>query len=232
MPLKKMKYHCAELHEVVDDILQQRLSDTKDSSFVEEKGESKFVLLDELAKETSNLMELRNETLHTLMAGRDPTGCLLAWTFYFLARHPQIFQKLRLIILEEFGTSTMSTDIDFAQLRKCEYLQWVMNEVLRMVAVIPMNERVALRDTTLPRGGGPDGSHPIFVRKGIQVLIPFYAIQHRPDIWGDDCEFFRPERWEGRKIGWEWTPFGGGPRKCLGRMCSFLLSFGCVKGLC
>lgn len=89
-----------------------------------------------------------------------------------------------------------------------------------MVAVIPMNERGALRDTTLPKGGGPDGPHAIFVRKGIQILIPFYAIQHRPDIWGEDAELFRPERWEGRKIRWEWTPFGGGPRKCLCRKCS------------
>jgi hypothetical protein len=48
------------------------------------------------------------------MAGRDPTGCLPAWTFYFLSRHPQVFQKLRNIILTEFGTSTTSTDIDFA----------------------------------------------------------------------------------------------------------------------
>ena len=217
MPLKKMKYHCAELHRVVDQMIQERLNGKKDAICNEEKGGKKFVLLEELAKETSNLLELRNETLHTLMAGRDPTGCLLAWTFYFLSRHPQTFQKLRRVILEEFGASTASADIDFAKLRKCDYLQWVMNEVLRIVAVIPMNERVALRDTTLPRGGGPDGSHPIFVRKGIQVLIPFYAIQHRPDIWGEDTDAFRPERWEGRKIGWEWTPFGGGPRKCLGR---------------
>jgi hypothetical protein len=88
-----------------------------------------------------------------------------------------------------------------------------------------MNERIALKDTTLPRGGGEDGSKPIFVREGIQVLIPTYALQHRPDIWGDDVEDFRPERWEGRKTGWEWIPFGGGPRKCLGRKSHHSLSF-------
>ena len=103
------------------------------------------------------------------------------------------------------------------KLRKCEYLQWVMHEVIRIVAIIPMNERIALQDTTLPRGGGSDGTKPIFVRKGIQILIPLYAIQHRPDLWGEDAEDFKPERWQGRKIGWEWIPFGGGARKCLGR---------------
>lgn len=217
MPMKEMRSHCAEIHKVIDTMIHDRISAKKSD---EEKAR-KFVLLDELAKETQDLRELRNETLHTLMAGRDPTGALLGWVFYFLARHPAIFDRLRESILAHFGTNLRS-EIDFAQLRRCEYMQWVMHETIRIVAIIPMNERVALHDTTLPRGGGEDGSKPIFVRKGIQVLIPLYAIQHRPDIWGEDAEEFRPERWDGRRIGWEWIPFGGGARKCLGRECSFL----------
>jgi cytochrome P450 len=67
-----------------------------------------------------------------------------------------------------------------------------MHEAIRIVAIIPMNERIALRDTTLPRGGGKDGSRPIFVRKGVQILVPLYAIQHRRDLWGDDADDFRP----------------------------------------
>lgn len=221
MPMKEMKKHCAAIHKVIDKMIQDRLDVKKDVLSMEEKGNRKFVLLDELAKETQNPLELRNETLHTLMAGRDPTGALLGWVFYFLARHPAIYAKLREIVLNEFGTTTNVQDMDAAKLRRCEYLQWVMHEVIRIVAVIPMNERTALHDTTLPRGGGEDGSKPIFVRKGIQILIPLYAIQHRPDIWGEDAEDFNPERWSGRKIGWEWIPFGGGARKCLGRMLPF-----------
>jgi cytochrome P450 len=101
------------------------------------------------------------------MAGRDPTGALLGWMWYFLARYLNIFNKLREIVLAQFGASTSSVIDDFAQLRRCEYLQWVIHETVRIVAVIPMNERVALKDTTLPRGGGEDGSKPIFVREGI-----------------------------------------------------------------
>jgi cytochrome P450 len=217
MPMRKMNAHCKEIHKVVDKLIEDRLASKNDVLRRQEKGSRKFVLLDELTKETQDLNELRNETLHTLMAGRDPTGALLGWVWYILARHPETFNKLRATVLAEFGTSTSSVIGDFAQLRRCEYLQWVLYEVLRIVAVIPMNERVALKDTTLPRGGGEDGSKPIFVRAGIQILIPLYAIQHRPDIWGEDVEDFRPERWQGRRIGWEWIPFGGGPRKCLGR---------------
>ena len=221
MPMKKMKTHCVEVHKVIDFLVQDRLTAKRTPLSLEEKGTRKFVFLDELAKETQNITELRNETLHTLLAGRDPSAALLGWTFYFLSRHPATFLKLRSIILAEFGPSTSSADITFDKLRSCKFIQHVLNEVIRIVAIIPMNERIALRDTTLPRGGGDDGMSPIFVRKGIQVLIPAYAMQHRKDIWGEDVEDFRPERWEGHKPGWEWIPFGGGPRKCLGRKFSF-----------
>ena len=42
-------------------------------------------------------------------------------------------------------------------------------------------------------------------------------MHHRPDIWGPDVEEFKPERWVGRKPGWEFLPFNGGPRICLGQ---------------
>lgn len=216
---REMNSRCAEIHKVVDEMISYRMEAKQDPNLLEIEDKSrKFVLLDEMLKETNDRLELRNETLHVLAAGRDPTACLLSWTFYMLARHPRVYDKLRQIVLEEFGTPEKSEGVlDYAALRRCEYLGYVLHEVLRVIAVIPMNERVALRDTTLPRGGGDDGSYPIFVQKGIQVLIPAYAIQHRPDIWGEDAEEFRPERWEDHKIGWEWIPFGGGPRKCLGR---------------
>lgn len=222
--MREMNKRCSEIHKVVDEMISYRMEAKQDPKLLEIEDQSrKFVLLDEMLKETDNRRELRNETLHILAAGRDPTACLLSWTFYMLARNPRVYDKLQEIIFEEFGTPETSKGVlEYATLRKCEYLGYVLHEVLRVIAVIPMNERVALRDTTLPRGGGDDGSYPIFVQKGIQVLIPAYAIQHRPDIWGEDAEEFRPERWEDHKVGWEWIPFGGGPRKCLGRKYIFL----------
>ncbi|KAH9217879.1 cytochrome P450 [Leptodontidium sp. 2 PMI_412] len=171
MPMREMKKYCAEIHKVTDKVILDRLESKKDVLSMEEKGSRKFVLLDELTKETQDPMELRNETLHTFMAERDPTGALLGWVFYFLARYLAIYNNLRSTILNQFGTHSNIEEMDATKLRKCDYLQWVMHEVIRIVAIILMNERIALRDTTLPRGGGPDGSKPIFVRKGIQVLI-------------------------------------------------------------
>jgi cytochrome P450 len=38
-----------------------------------------------------------------------------------------------------------------------------------------------------------------------------------PDFWGSDPEHFLPERWNTSiRPGWEYLPFGGGPRQCPG----------------
>ncbi len=111
-----MKAHCAEVHKGIDSMIATRLAAKKDPLNMKDKGSRKVVLLDELAKETQDLRQLRSETLHTLMAGRDPTGALLGWVFCFLARHPDVFSKLRGIILSQFGTAANpNPDIDFTR---------------------------------------------------------------------------------------------------------------------
>jgi len=42
-------------------------------------------------------------------------------------------------------------------------------------------------------------------------------MHRRKDLWGPDADSFKPERWAGRKPGWEFLPFNGGPRICLGQ---------------
>ena len=218
---KAFHLHCSEVHKYVDWFIQAKLNrSTQEGRAAESLSKPKFVFLDELAKETQNPLELRNETLSVFVAGRDTTGALLGWLFYFLARHPGVYGKLRATILAELGAGRATDEINLTKLRSCQYLQNCINETLRIAGVVPMNERVALKATTLPRGGGPDGTKPIFIPKGRQVLLANYAVQHRADIWGEDAEDFKPERWERRKIGSEFVPFGAGPRICPGRTLS------------
>lgn len=71
----------------------------------------------------------------------------------------------------------------------------------------------------LPTGGGPEGTSPILVRKGELVVISQYVNSRKKNIYGQDAEEFRPQRWEIGEldnIGWAFFPFNGGPRKCLG----------------
>ena len=97
--------------------------------------------------------------------------------------------------------------------------------VLRLYPSVPINMRQATKSTVLPVGGGPTRSSPILVRKGEAVSYSVYAMHRRKDLYGDDADKFRPDRWEPssggspdlRNIGWGYLPFNGGPRVCLGR---------------
>lgn len=179
----------------------------------------KYVFMYELVKETSNPITLRDQMLNILLAGRDTTASMLSWIYFRLARDPERYAKLRAAVLADFGST--AENITFESLKKCDYLRYVLNESLRVYPVVPINARTASRDTTLPRGGGPDGSQPIFVPKGQTVSYSVWWTHRDPEFWGDDAEEFIPERWDTKNgsigRGWEYLPFNGGPRICLGQ---------------
>ena len=97
--------------------------------------------------------------------------------------------------------------------------------VLRLYPPVPINGRVATEATTLPKGGGPDGTRPIMVNKGEAVAYTVYVMHRLKQLYGEDADDFRPERWDPdvnnivdlKNISWGYLPFNGGPRICLGR---------------
>ncbi|SPQ24010.1 fbf34475-3db6-48c3-9aad-f820b4ecf11d [Thermothielavioides terrestris] len=225
LPSWPFSKHCAAVHKYAEWFVQLRLRRGDDylDGLQHQQGaanKDRYVLLHELAKMTQDPVELRSQTLNVLIAGRDTTAALLGWAFYLLARHPRVWNKLRRDVLEKFGHNP-PRGFGTKEFRVLlPYLHAVINETLRVAPVVPLNERVALRDTILPRGGGPNRDRPIFVPKGTQILIPTYAMAQRPDLWGPDYDQFRPERWledGGRRFGFEFLPFGGGVRQCLGQ---------------
>lgn len=209
---KQFKDDCKLIHKFADFFVKRALA-----SDLEKNEGGRYIFLDELAKATRDPVELRSQLLNIFLAGRDTTAGLLGWTFWVFARHPEIFSKLREIVLEEFGTLEKPRNITFASLKACTYLQHVMNEVLRLYPSVPINSRRAVRDTTIPVGGGPDGKSPVFVPKGTQVDYSVHCMHRRKDIWGEDANEFKPERWVKKKVGFEFLPFNGGPRICLGQ---------------
>ena len=75
------------------------------------------------------------------------------------------------------------------------YLRHGINESLGLHPSVSMNNHEAIRDTVLPRGGGPYGTSPILVPAGSIVGWHCYSMHRRADIFGGDVEEFRPERW-------------------------------------
>ncbi|KAK6814149.1 hypothetical protein RU639_010061 [Aspergillus parasiticus] len=212
---------CAEIHRFARYYVNLALAEESKSGdnkrSPENPTDSGYVFLRELVKETKDPEELRTQLLNILLAGRDTTAGLLGWTFYLLSRHVDVYEKLRAVVIETFGEFSHNTSITFESLKSCSYLQHVLSEVLRLHPPVPENGRRAVRNTTLPRGGGADGTSPIYIRAGEEVAYNVHVMHRRKDLWGEDAEEFRPERWTGHKPGWEFLPFNGGPRICLGQ---------------
>ncbi|KAH8592233.1 cytochrome P450 alkane hydroxylase-like protein [Bisporella sp. PMI_857] len=214
---KEFRDTCKACHDFIDTFVRRELSRKPDSKPTAQNGREKYIFLSALVTQTRDPIELRSQLFNILLAGRDTTSSFLGWIFFNLARDPTRYRRLRDVVLAEFGTYDNPSEITFTKLKECRYLQWVGNEVLRLYPMVPFNSRCANRDTTLPRGGGPDGQSKVFIPAGTQVDYAVHVLHHRKDIWGPDAEEFIPERWENRKAGWEFLPFNGGPRICLGQ---------------
>jgi cytochrome P450 len=205
---------CKEVNRFADHFVNSVLQQPEEPL---EEEKCRYVFLRELAKTTRDPVELRSQLLNILLAGRDTTAGLLGWICWNLARHPSIYSRLRSSIIAEFGEYDKPHAITFSSLKSCTYLQNVLKETLRLFPSVPLNVRQAIRDTTLPVGGGADGTSPVFIPKGQEIGYSVYVMHRREDIWGPDAATFNPDRWADRKVGWEYLPFNGGPRICIGQ---------------
>lgn len=206
MKPKGFKKACDSCHAFIDHFVRLALSKDLNEKEVGPNGKEKYVFLDALVAQTRDPIELRSQLLHILLAGRDTTASHLGWLFMSLSKDPARYKKLRDVVIQEFGTYDNPKDITFAKLKSCQYLQHCNNESLRLFPVVPINGRFANKDTVLPRGGGKDGKSKIFIPRGTTVDYSVHAMHRRKDIWGPDADEFNPERWEGRRVGWEFLP--------------------------
>jgi cytochrome P450 len=136
--------------------------------------------------------EVRDELLSLLLAGHETTANSLAWTWERLLRHPGAYNRLR--------------DSSRARTSK-PWIDAVIMEGMRCRPVIPIIGRTVQSPWRLGRHGVPAST---------SVLISIILLHHREDLYPRPFEF-RPERWLERKPGtYEWVPFGGGVRRCIG----------------
>ena len=204
---------CNIAHEFVDNYIAQgrRICGQSEKSNV---APERYILAHEMIKATRDHKDIRNQLLNIFLPAHEATAVALTNIFFNLARNPNCYAKLRQEILAA-GEQAAWT---FERLKSLKYLQSVINETFRLNPAIGSNNRIALRDTILPTGGGPLGTAPIYVKKGDKVTMSFYALHRRQDLFGDDANVFRPDRWKTlRPVPWSYLAFGGGPRVCPGQ---------------
>ncbi|EFQ35175.1 cytochrome P450 [Colletotrichum graminicola] len=220
---KELQTCVATLHAFVDDAIA-----ASDRARAQGASLAPYDFLDVLRERCAGGdEEVREQVLGLLAAGRDTTASLMGWAWYCLVRNPRVFAKIRAEVLATFGPGASperpdaAAAVTFASLKQCAYLQHVLSETLRLHSVVPFNSRRALRDTTLPVGGGSDGESPVFVPADTEVNFSTHVLHRRPDLWGEDAGEFVPERWEKKRgaagAAWHFVPFNGGPRICIGQ---------------
>ena len=158
-------------------------------------GDDVFSLLLAARDEDGNPLsdsELRDELMTLLVAGHETTATALAWTVELLSRNPKVLARLQ--AEERAGNGA--------------YLDAVVKESLRLRPVVPavarrLQEPIELGGWQLPAG--------------INVSPSIYLMHRRADLYPEPLAF-RPERFLGDNppSTYEWIPFGGGVRRCLG----------------
>lgn len=208
----KFRYKAKVCKDFIDYFVAKALDKPMEKDEVAES----YIFMKELTKETRDPVVIRDQALNILLAGRDTTASVMSFMAVYMAKYPEVYQKLREAVAADFGNDT--SNITFESLKRCKYLNNVLNEVLRLHPVVAFNFRQAVRDTTLPRGGGPKGDQPVFVPANTILAYSPYSMQRSADFWGPDADEFNPDRWDTpRGHGWEYLPFNGGPRICLGQ---------------
>lgn len=170
-------------------------------------------------------------------AGSETTAISLSAVFYYLLRNPACLEKLR-VEIDDAAKSGAFSDyeggiVTFAESQKLKYLDACIKEAFRMhpAAGLPL-ERI------VPPSGADIAGH--FVKGGTVVGCSAWVIHRNKEVFGEDVETYRPERWlvgEGRgKEGVDvegeerrirgmdgcMIQFGMGSRTCIGKNISLL----------
>jgi cytochrome P450 len=143
--------------------------------------------------------EIHDELVTLLVAGHETTATALAWALRWLLPDRQLLAKLK----DEIATAGG----DPLRIAKLELLDGTVKESLRLQPVIPMVGRVLQVPEKIGKWDLPAGT----------FVAPSIYLVHRREALYREALKFQPERFLAFKpAAWEWLPFGGGLRKCVG----------------
>jgi cytochrome P450 len=156
--------------------------------------------------------QMRDELMTMLLAGHDTTALTLTYTWFLLSEHPEAKRRVQAEVDEVVGDDRPNMD----HVREFEYLEWVINEAMRLYPPVftifrTPTEMVELSGYEMPAGA--------------TLMLPQWGVHRSERFWDDpttfDPERFSPERRADRPR-FAFFPFGGGPRHCIGKHLSLL----------
>ncbi len=145
---------------------------------------------------------LRDELMTMLLAGHETTATALAWAVSHVVGDARVRGRL----LEELHGAGPAP-LDPQHVVRLDYLDAVCRETLRLTPIVPLVGRRLVRPM---RMGGVD------LPAGVVAAPCIYLAHRRAERWPEPARF-RPERFlETKPTPYEFLPFGGGVRRCLG----------------
>jgi cytochrome P450 len=202
---------------------------------------SKFLAAREARPEFMTDVLVQTMAVSMAFAGSETTAISLAAVFYYLLRNPAALARLREEI-DDFGRRGQFSDcttglVTWTESQRLPYLDACIKEAFRLhpAAGLPL-ERI------VPDQGAEIAGH--FIKGGTIVGCSAWVIHRRPEIFGEDVNAYRPERWlvdESKDAGEEerrikemngmMFQFGMGARTCIGKNISLLEIYKVVPSL-
>lgn len=162
--------------------------------------------------------EVSGEALLQVVAGTDTTATALKTVMLHVTTSPSVYRKLQAEIDSNLSNGTISSPITDAQARRLPYLQAVIKEGLRIRS--PAGGAF-FKTVNEPWG---DNFNGVPLPYGTQIGVSHLSFLHSKQIFGDDAEMFRPERWmeaDSEKLGKMNSAvdliFHSGKYQCLGK---------------
>lgn len=139
--------------------------------------------------EVVNDRQITSYSVTNVFAGSDTTAISLRSVLYHLLKEGRAMKKVLDDIDEVVGKrDCFESPITFAESNKMLYLQAVLKEAMRVHPAVGL-----LLERTVPPGGCEIAG--TVLPHGTIVGINPWVLHHNPEVWGEDVDAFRPERW-------------------------------------
>lgn len=193
------------LHGLIDSLVEDRRRELATKGEVRQDLLTLLLTARDEAGESMTDQQVRDEAITLFAAGHETTANAMVWTWYLLASHPHVEQRLRQELAEVLGGRAPTA----ADLPRLTYTRAVLAESMRLYPPAWVVARQAVREVEIAGYTIPPEA----------IVLMSQWIVHRDARWFAEPLTFDPQRWLGEqpeRPKYAYFPFGGGARSCIG----------------